>query len=39
MSEESSPSSQSDHFPFLTRFIHRTEQTESDLWVRDLELM
>ncbi|KAH7384221.1 hypothetical protein DE146DRAFT_218172 [Phaeosphaeria sp. MPI-PUGE-AT-0046c] len=39
MSEESSPSSQSDHFPFLTRFIHRTDQTDSDLWLRDLELM
>ncbi|KAF1921485.1 hypothetical protein BDU57DRAFT_535138 [Ampelomyces quisqualis] len=38
-SEGSSPSSQSDHFPFLTRFIHRTEETQSDIWVRDLELM
>jgi hypothetical protein len=38
-SEGSSPSSQSDHFPFLSKFIHRREQTQADLWVRDLELM
>ncbi|KAL5119998.1 hypothetical protein ACEQ8H_002096 [Pleosporales sp. CAS-2024a] len=39
LSEGSSPSSRSDQFPFLTRFIHQAEQSQSDIWVRDLELM
>ncbi|KAH5651889.1 hypothetical protein HBI44_101700 [Parastagonospora nodorum] len=39
LSEGSSPSSQSDQFPFLTQFIHRAEQSQADLWTRDLELM
>ncbi|KAH4036143.1 hypothetical protein HBI56_061630 [Parastagonospora nodorum] len=39
VSEGSSPSSQADQFPFLSTFIHRNEQTQPNLWVRDLELM
>lgn len=38
-SEGSSPSSQSDQFPFLSRFIHRSEEKQADLWARDLELI
>jgi hypothetical protein len=38
-SEGSSPSSQPDQFPFLTKFIHKPAITQSDLWVRDVELM
>ncbi|KAH8725827.1 hypothetical protein GQ44DRAFT_614849 [Phaeosphaeriaceae sp. PMI808] len=39
MSEDSSPSSQSDHPAFLTQFIHNNERNQADIWVRDLELM
>ncbi|CAO2655272.1 Nn.00g103360.m01.CDS01 [Neocucurbitaria sp. VM-36] len=39
ISDDSSPKSQPDQFPFLTRFIHRSEKSQSDIWVRDLELM
>jgi hypothetical protein len=39
LSEGSSPSSQSDHFPFLSRFIHKSEPSQTNLWIRDIELM
>ncbi|KAH7067527.1 hypothetical protein BKA63DRAFT_119344 [Paraphoma chrysanthemicola] len=39
VSSHSSPSSSSDQFPFLTKFVHRTEKSQSDIWARDLELM
>lgn len=38
-SEASSPASSPDTYPFLTRFIHRAELTQADLWLRDLELL
>ncbi|KAJ4990844.1 hypothetical protein SVAN01_03633 [Stagonosporopsis vannaccii] len=38
-SEGSSPSSQPDQFPFLRPFIHKRPTDQSDLWVRDVELM
>ncbi|KAF2997077.1 hypothetical protein E8E13_002683 [Curvularia kusanoi] len=39
VSEGNSPSSLSDHFPFLKPFIHKPKPDQSDLWVRDIELM
>lgn len=39
ISEGSSPASQPDQFPFLSRFLHRPEAIQSDIWVMDLELM
>ncbi|XPS70023.1 hypothetical protein M3J09_002268 [Ascochyta lentis] len=39
LSEGSSPNSQSDQFPFLRPFIHKPARDQSDLWVRDVELM
>ncbi|KAH7083707.1 hypothetical protein FB567DRAFT_90500 [Paraphoma chrysanthemicola] len=39
VSSHSSPSSSSDQFPFLTKFIHRTEKSQADIWALDLELM
>ena len=38
-SEGSSPYSQSDTYPFLAKFAHKTDTVQSDYWVRDLELM
>lgn len=38
-SEGSSPSSQSDQFPFLKPFTHRPAPDQSIHWVRDVELM
>ncbi|KAF1829713.1 hypothetical protein BDW02DRAFT_573716 [Decorospora gaudefroyi] len=38
-SEGSSPASQPDQYPFLTSFIHQAEVSQSDLWLRDLELL
>ncbi|KAF2851537.1 hypothetical protein T440DRAFT_394583 [Plenodomus tracheiphilus IPT5] len=38
-SGDSSPASQPDQFPFLSRFLHRPEVIEADIWVLDLELM
>ncbi|KAJ8109465.1 hypothetical protein OPT61_g7440 [Boeremia exigua] len=38
-SEGSSPNSQPDQFPFLRPFIHQRSTDQSDLWVRDVELM
>ncbi|USP81795.1 hypothetical protein yc1106_09069 [Curvularia clavata] len=39
ISEGSSPESSADQYPFLSRFIHRTEAPQADLWLRDLELL
>ncbi|KAF2031119.1 hypothetical protein EK21DRAFT_99881 [Setomelanomma holmii] len=39
ISQCSSPSSSPDNFPFLTRFIHGSDESCPDVWVRDLELM
>ncbi|KAH9877932.1 hypothetical protein J1614_003149 [Plenodomus biglobosus] len=38
-SEGSSPASQPDQYPFLSRFLHSPETIQSDIWVLDLELM
>ncbi|KAL6709194.1 hypothetical protein ACN47E_002010 [Coniothyrium glycines] len=39
ISDASSPASQPDNAPFLTRLIHKSEGVSSKLWVCDLELM
>ncbi|EMD65049.1 hypothetical protein COCSADRAFT_160037 [Bipolaris sorokiniana ND90Pr] len=39
ISEGSSPESQADQYLFLSRFIHRNEIPQADLWLRDLELL
>ncbi|KAH6642120.1 hypothetical protein C7974DRAFT_350391 [Boeremia exigua] len=38
-SDGSSPNSQSDQFPFLRPFVHKPSTDQSNLWVRDIELM
>ncbi|KAI1507632.1 hypothetical protein Ptr86124_013421 [Pyrenophora tritici-repentis] len=37
-SEEDAPSPP-DLYPFLSKFLYRTEVTQSDLWLKDLELL
>ncbi|KAF1944719.1 hypothetical protein EJ02DRAFT_340265 [Clathrospora elynae] len=39
VAEKELPASQEDEFPFLTRFMHRDEASQSDIWLRDLELL
>ncbi|CAE7021517.1 hypothetical protein PTTW11_03276 [Pyrenophora teres f. teres] len=38
VSEEDAPSPP-DSYPFLTKFLYRTHVTQSDLWLKDLELL
>ncbi|KAF2659726.1 hypothetical protein K491DRAFT_590692 [Lophiostoma macrostomum CBS 122681] len=38
-SEGSSPYSQTDTYPFLTKFIQKNDTLHPDYWIRDLELM
>ncbi|KAF2636303.1 hypothetical protein P280DRAFT_510543 [Massarina eburnea CBS 473.64] len=37
--ESNSPSSGADTFPFLTKFVYRRENVQTNLWLKDLELM
>lgn len=37
--EGDSPSSGSDTFPFLSKFVHKREHVQPNYWVRDLELL
>jgi hypothetical protein len=39
VSETDSSTSSPDLYPFLTRFIHRADVSQSDIWLRDLELL
>ncbi|KAL1797936.1 hypothetical protein ACET3X_004542 [Alternaria dauci] len=39
ISEEDSSDSQSDAYPFLSRYIHVSQPSQSSLWLRDLELL
>jgi hypothetical protein len=39
VSETDSSASSPDLYPFLTRFIHRADVSQSDIWLRDLELL
>lgn len=38
-SEGGSPHSQIDPFPYLTKFVNKTDSIQPNYWVRDLELM
>ncbi|CAI6300515.1 unnamed protein product [Periconia digitata] len=37
--ESSSPSTSSDSFPFITKFVYRRDNQPSNLWIQDLHLM
>ncbi|PVH95735.1 hypothetical protein DM02DRAFT_139248 [Periconia macrospinosa] len=37
--DESSPSSSSDSFPFITKFVYRRDNQPPNLWIQDLALM